>query len=175
MNPFAFFEITPAFQIDIQALRKAFLANQRKWHPDFHAGNPDMYGLAMEKTAANNEAYAILTDTYSRLKCLLAINEIEVDKIQVLPPEFLMEMMDVSDLIEDSQSGNQQSKQQAEEMLERYFRENELSLTALSVEADNAAVDQGYDRETLLKAAALYQQHRYLCRLRKNLSGIKEL
>jgi len=175
MNPFAFFEITPAFQIDIQALRKAFLANQRKWHPDFHAGHPEMYGLAMEKTAANNEAYAILADTYSRLKCLLAINQIDVDKIQVLPPEFLMEMMDVSDLIEDSQAGNQQSKQQAEEMLERYFRENELSLTALSVEADNEAVVHGFDRETLLKAAALYQQHRYLCRLRKNLSGIKEL
>jgi Fe-S protein assembly co-chaperone HscB len=175
MDPFAFFEIAPSFQINNQLLRKAFLANQRKWHPDFHAGNPEMYSLAMENTAANNEAYAILNDAYSRLKFLLAIHHIDVEKIQVLPPEFLMEMMDLSDMIEDCQTGNQQSKQEAEELLEKYFRENELSLTALSVEADNAAVDQGYGRETLLKAAALYQQHRYLCRLRKNISGIKEL
>jgi Fe-S protein assembly co-chaperone HscB len=175
MNPFAFFEIVPAFQIDNQVLRKAFLANQRKWHPDLHAGNPEMYNLAMEKTAANNEAYAILTDTYSRLKYLLAIHQIDVEKIEVLPPEFLMEMMDLSDVIEDSQTGNLKTTQQAEEILESYFRENERSLTALSVEADNAAVNQGYGRETLLKAAALYQQHRYLRRLRKNLSGIKEL
>jgi hypothetical protein len=38
-----------------------------------------------------------------------------------------------------------------------------------------SAVHHGYSQEILREAAALYQKHRYLSRLRKNLSGITEL
>lgn len=175
MNPFEFFEIVPSFQVDQQALRRMYLANQRKWHPDFHAGNPEMHNYALEKTAANNEAYAILTDTYTRIKCILSMHQMDVEKEPVLPPDFLMEMMDLSDVIEEAHLGNLHSREQAEEQLVRYFQENESAILTLSAAADDLVSPQGFSNETLLKAAALYQQHKYLSRLRKNLTGIKEL
>ena len=175
MNPFEFFEIAPSFQVDQQALRRIYLANQRKWHPDFHAGNPEMHNHALEQTAANNEAYAILTDTYSRIKCILSIYHMDAEKESVLPSDFLMEMMDLSDVIEEARSGNLQSREQAEEQLHRYFQENESALLTLSAASDGLVSQQGYSNEILLKAAALYQQHKYLSRLRKNLTGVKEL
>lgn len=175
MNPFAFFDIEPSFQIDTQLLRKVFLANQRKWHPDFHATSPEMYKQALEQTASNNMAYAMLSDTYSRVKCLLKLHGIDAEKEQVLPQDFLMEMMELSDTIEDALSGNQQSMEEAENQLSAYFEENNKSLESLSAYADKSTIDVRFSREILLKAAALYQQHRYLTRLRKNLLGITEL
>ena len=175
MNPFAFFDITPAFQIDKQALRKLYLANQRKWHPDFHAGNPEMHMQALQQTAANNEAYGILSDDYSRVKSLLSLHQIDAEKEQVLPADFLMEMMDLSDLIEEANAGNQASREQAQKELERYSSEIETALCDLSVRADNLAITTGYSRAILLEAAAHYQQNRYLVRLRKNLLGVREL
>ncbi|MBM3399604.1 MAG: Fe-S protein assembly co-chaperone HscB [Bacteroidetes bacterium] len=171
MNPFAFFGLEPRFQIDSQVLRKLFLANQRKWHPDFHAANPEIYRQALEQTAANNQAYAILSDTYSRLKCLLSLNNIEAEREQVLPQAFLMEMMELSDIIEEALRGNQNSREEAETKLGRYFKENEKTLHSLSAKDDALSSSS----EILMKAAALYQQHCYLNRLRKNLSGITEL
>ncbi len=171
MNPFAFFDLAPSFKLDTADLRKRFLANQRKWHPDFHAADDQMHRQALEQTAANNEAYATLSDTYSRLKCLLLLHGIDAEKEQVLPQEFLMEMMELSDLIEDAGSGSNSSREEAEAQLEHYFRENDETLDVLSAEADTS----GLSREILLKAAAVYQQNRYLIRLRKNLSGIAEL
>lgn len=175
MNPFAFFNITPCFQIDSQALRKLFLANQRKWHPDFHAANPDLYKQALEQTAANNEAYRLLSDTFSRVKCLLSLQDLDAEKEDVLPQTFLMEMMDLSDLIEEAVAGNQSSREEAERQLAEYFDKNQASISALSASADSAYSSSGYPRSILLEAAALYQQNRYLNRLRKNLSGITEL
>jgi len=171
MNPFAFFGLEPRFQIDNQALRKLFLANQRKWHPDFHAANPEMYKQALEQTSINNKAYAMLSDTYSRVKSVLSLNGIDAEKEQVLPQSFLIEMMELSDLIEDALCGNQNSREEAEAELGRYFQENEKTLGALSEDADSS----GLSNDILLTATALYQQHRYLSRLRKNLSGITEL
>ncbi len=170
MNPFAFFDLAPSFKLDSADLRKRFLANQRKWHPDFHAADDQMHRQALEQTAANNEAYATLSDAYSRVKCLLLLHGIDAEKEQVLPQEFLMEMMELSDLIEDAGSGSN-SREEAETQLEHYFRENDKTLDVLSAEAETS----GFSREILLKAAAVYQQHRYLSRLRKNLSGITEL
>ena len=171
MNPFAFFDIEPSFQVDSADLRKRFLANQRKWHPDFHAANEQMHRQALEQTAANNEAFALLSDTYSRVKCLLFIHGIDAEKEQVLPQDFLMEMMELSDLIEDAIAGNQNSREEAEAQIGQYFHKNDNTLNFLSKEADAS----GFSREILLKAAAVYQQYRYLTRLRKNLSGITEL
>ncbi|NBP05499.1 MAG: Fe-S protein assembly co-chaperone HscB [Bacteroidetes bacterium] len=175
MNPFAFFDLEPRFNIDSQALRKQFLANQRKWHPDFHAGSPDMHRQAVEQTAANNQAYALLSDTYSRVKCMLALHGINTEQEQLLPGDFLMEMMDLNDLIEEAISGNTNSREEAENQLGQYFHENEKVLLVLTESADLSAVHHGYSQEILREAAALYQKHRYLSRLRKNLSGITEL
>lgn len=170
MNPFAFFDLEPSFQVDSADLRKRFLDNQRKWHPDFHAANEQMHRQALEQTAANNEAYELLSDTYGRIKCLLELHGIDADKEQVLPQAFLMEMMELSDLIE-AVGGNTSVREEAETQLGRYFKENKTTFETL---ATNAA-ECGLSRELLLKAAAVYQQHRYLTRLRKNLSGIAEL
>jgi Fe-S protein assembly co-chaperone HscB len=171
MNPFAFFDLEPSLRIDTQALRKLFLANQRKWHPDFHTASPELHKQALNQTAANNEAYALLSDTYGRIKCLLELHGIDAEKEQVLPQTFLMEMMELSDLIEGAVGGSANDREEAESQLGQYFQENEKTLESLSADADAC----GLTRELMLNAAAVYQQHRYLLRLRKNLSGIAEL
>jgi hypothetical protein len=86
-----------------------------------------------------------------------------------------MEMMDLSDLIEEANAGNPTSMEQAQKELDRYNTAIETALSDLFQKADNLEFTAGYPRAILLEAAAIYQQNRYLGRLRKNLLGIKEL
>ena len=175
MNPFAFFDLMPRFTLDVNQLRKLYLANQRKWHPDFHASNPDMHKEALEKTALNNKAYALLGEPFSRAKSVLLIHEIDAEKEQRLPAGFLMEMMELSDLIEEAISGNQESRAEAEMQLSSLINDNSNQLIRLAELYDSEFPQGNYSRDSLLDMAQLYQKNRYFDRLKKNLSGIREL
>ena len=95
----------------------------------------------------------------------------------VLPSDFLMEMMELSDIIEESKlSEVGDDKKQADEILMRLKDDLEIekhklfsNLTVLENEISN-------DRPIYLDGWIVwYQKFRYYARLRKNLYGIVEL
>jgi molecular chaperone HscB len=175
MNPFEVFGITPGFLIDNALLRKQFLANQRHWHPDFFINDPVQHGEALRQTALNNEAYTLLSDLNSRVKTMLILHGYPENKANVLPADYLMQMMELSDIIEEASAGDKSAFDEASGHLQALQSENEQATLQLAQQADEKAATEGYTDEVMNSMLLLYQQHRYLSRLHKNLHGVKEL
>lgn len=175
MDPFAFYDISPAFHVDEKILRKAYLTKQKEWHPDFHATGAGKEE-ALKQTSLNNEYYGKVSHFMGRVKLILNQNGMSETSGNVLPSEFLMEMMDLSDLIEEAVTGNEEIKIKTTEELENRMTLNEAQLHEAGRKADEYySKEQRFNQEHIQQIQALYQQHKYLLRLQKNLRGEIEI
>lgn len=175
MDPFSFYDISPAFHVDEKLLRKAYLTKQKEWHPDFHSSGPGKEE-ALKQTSLNNEYYGKLSHFMGRVKLILMNNGMSETSANVLPSEFLMEMMDLSDQIEEAVSGNEELKLNTSSELEKRMAENEFQLHEAGRKADDYyAKEQRFNQEHIKQIQALYQQYKYLLRLEKNLRGEIEI
>ncbi|MFO0389027.1 MAG: Fe-S protein assembly co-chaperone HscB [Alphaproteobacteria bacterium] len=93
MNYFELLNITPAFDIDLGTLEKAYFTEQRKYHPDRFAIKPVAEKhAAMQRSVDINNAYNTLKDPLKRAQYLLSLNGIIVgtDKDTVKPSQHLL-------------------------------------------------------------------------------------
>lgn len=99
MNYFQFFKLPIATKIDEAALRRAYLENSKKYHPDFHTlADDDAQNDALEKSTLNNEAWKTLSDPDRRLEYILKLTrKLAPEGQNQLPQDFLMEMMDINE------------------------------------------------------------------------------
>lgn len=160
-NPFAFFGLEPSLNVDEKALRKVYLEIQRGSHPDLAQLGSDTPAISEQA----NAHYKDLMNPQSRVKCyLIAQGNLEFNNNQ-LPANFLMEMMDLSDAIEEMNREDEASMNLVEVQLNEY-------LEALSVEL----LEMQKQPEPSVQALGLwYQKSQYLNRLRKNFDGITEI
>jgi molecular chaperone HscB len=101
-NYFEFYGIPIALAVDPTAVRRIFLENSRKYHPDFHTLSPDaVQADVLELSTRNNEAFKTLSDPDRLLAYVLKITgTLTGDGEQgKLPQAFLMEMMDINEKI----------------------------------------------------------------------------
>jgi molecular chaperone HscB len=161
MNPFEFYGLQPALQIDEAALRRQYLSVQREWHPDYFAGIPDKEAEAAEKTALNNRCYQKLSSLPARIQTLLELHGLAGDAGNVLPGSFLMEMMELHDEIELLKHN----------AANKFVVESAIGKRLAEVLAEAEKVDvQKTDQLQLLQG--IYQKYRYLLRLMDNLQAI---
>ena len=111
-NYFAFYEIEPAFELDSTALKVNFYRLSRQYHPDVAARNGEAEEAeALRLSAINNTAYKTLLNPDLRLAHMLRLAGVldgEEEK-PALPLAFLMEMMDLNELLDD---GNTEAAKQ---------------------------------------------------------------
>jgi molecular chaperone HscB len=100
-NYFRFYGLTPSFEIDTAELRRLFLEKSRQFHPDYFEDDHALQGKAIEVTAFNNKAFKALNSPTERLKYLIQINISETENSQKLPQDFLMEMLDLNEQIDE--------------------------------------------------------------------------
>ncbi|MCC7298544.1 MAG: hypothetical protein IT244_09440 [Bacteroidia bacterium] len=167
---FSLYGFTPKFHLDEQALRLAFLQMQREWHPDFYGNDPEKQQLAISKTSLNNEAHKALSAYTTRIAYILKEMGLSGEgEKNTLPPDFLMEMLDLHDLIEEAVQGDAMAMEQAQEQLSAL--ETDL-LTELEAETQHLdSLSQPWLKTQLEPLQAKWQKFRYLNRLRKNLEG----
>lgn len=101
MNYFELFGITPGFTIDAAALKKKFYELSRAYHPDFYGGGTAMeQEEALEKSATVNKAYKTLQNQDLIIKYILGLKGlIQEEEKYNLPPDFLMEVMDLNEQV----------------------------------------------------------------------------
>lgn len=102
MNYFELFEIPPSPVVDKTRVSKKYFALQKKFHPDF---NSQASGYEQEdilqQSADINKAYKIFQQPSDTLAYYLQEKGIiETDEKYELPPEFLMQMMELNDELE---------------------------------------------------------------------------
>lgn len=165
---FAFMGIPRAFFPDEGVLRKTFVENSRRWHPDVHAdGLQASLRKAEELSALNNQAFATLRDFDKRIDHLLALEGFLPEEGQAqLPQDFLMEMMDVNEELMELAMEDDPLKRQE---LAAHVDAMERELTT-SVQPIMAAYDR--DGSGDLQQVCDYQlKRRYFHRLRTRIEG----
>eukprot|EP00752_Nemacystus_decipiens_P015967 g14272.t1 len=101
-DPFAIFGLERRFAIDEQALRQAFLKASAEQHPDRFV-DPIEQADAVEQMSRLTDSYRVLSDPELRARALLSLSGLELaeDKDK-LPPDLLMEVMEVREAMEDA-------------------------------------------------------------------------
>lgn len=100
-NYFDFFNLPVAFNIDTKQLRMAYIANSKKYHPDFHTLED---GTTQEEvlrlSTLNNEGWKTLKEPMSRIAHVLRLNDAMPEEgAATVPKDFLMEMMDINEAL----------------------------------------------------------------------------
>ncbi len=168
-NPFDFFEIEPSLAIDLKQLRMKFLEIQRNSHPDFGGSDATDSELA-------NQFYEKLKDPIYRIQILLQLYSNKQLNDNVLPPDFLMEMMELNDLIDDSKSGDEAATKSALSTLDLLKSDldqnfDDLSMVWESQKTNSSPKDDQFWNHHIV----LYQKYKYWSRLRKNFDGVEEI
>ncbi|UOQ96251.1 co-chaperone Hsc20 [Hymenobacter sp. 5317J-9] len=96
---FAFYGIPESFRPDEAALKRRYYAKSRETHPDFHAtSSPENQAEMLRQSTLNTDAYRTLADPDQRMAYLLRHHGLlEEGKQEQLPPDFLMDMMDLNE------------------------------------------------------------------------------
>lgn len=98
-DPFDILGVAATFDLDPEALRRAYLARVREAHPDVAAPGAD----AHRRTALLNEAMRVLEDPERRADALLIrLGGPTREQEKGLPPAFLAEMMETRERIDEA-------------------------------------------------------------------------
>ena len=169
MTHFEFFDLPVSFYLDEKELKKRYLLNSKKYHPDFYTMETEDKQMEMlELSTQNNNAYKVLSDFETRMEYILRKKGILGEEgNNSIPQAFLMEVMDIQEAIMElefdfDQNAFNQALNQA----------NELEQALL---ADIQPVLMNYQEETesteeLKKIKEFYLKKKYLWRIKENLN-----
>jgi molecular chaperone HscB len=104
MNYFELYDIPVNLKVDAPLLKKKFYELSRKYHPDFNIdANEAEQEEALEKSSMNNKAFKTFSNADETIKYALQLKGLleEEEKYQ-LPPDFLMDMMEINEQLMDA-------------------------------------------------------------------------
>lgn len=153
MNYFELFEIPININIDKAALSRKYFELQKKYHPDFFAKADEAdQQEALEKTSELNKAFKILKDPDATIQYLLKIKNLLVEEEKYpLPPDFLMEVMELNENLSDDSAG----------AIENFEKDIYKEVAAIIEQYNDAKTST----EDLLKLKEYYYKKKYLQRI----------
>lgn len=105
-DAFALLGFTPAFDVDVAALEKAFFERSKELHPDRFASAPAAERVvALSKSRALNDAYQILKKPIARAEYLLAQGGVTIGDNERLDPAALMPILEDRELLAEAIQG----------------------------------------------------------------------
>jgi len=173
MNLFEALQLTPYFILDASVVRKAFIAIQKTAHPDF-GDESDLSELA-------NQAFELFKKKEGVVRAFVLLHRPEnALNANQLPADFLMGMMELSDLIEESahldESQKSPENNAAAKELRHWESTLEQELLKLQVDFPESKLMEDGNLNRLLDSLVIwYQKSRYITRLTKNFMGIEEM
>lgn len=156
MNYFELFGLPLAPSIDKSVIAKKYFELQKKYHPDFysHADDNEKEEV-LQQSASVNKAFKTFQDPDRTLQYFLQTTGlIEPDEKFDLPPEFLMEMMDINEALTENEAAAAKQVQAYEEKL--WEEVKHIILNYHMADTDGA---------DLQKLKAYYYKKKYLRRI----------
>src|SRR5690349_16962586 len=104
MNYFDLFDIPVQLKVDTTALSKKFFELSRKFHPDYTANeSAEVQAESLDRSAQLNKAWKTFQSTDATIKYVLMEKGLleEEEKYQ-LPPDFLMEVLEINEQLMDN-------------------------------------------------------------------------
>jgi len=99
MNYFELFDLPVSLQVDRQILSKKYFELQKQFHPDFFTQEDEAdQKEALEKSSLVNKALKVLQQPDLTIQYLLQLKGLLTENEKyALPPDFLMEMMELNE------------------------------------------------------------------------------
>jgi molecular chaperone HscB len=103
MNYFELFDIPEALLVDKSQLARRYFDLQKKYHPDFYTGATEAEkATVLEKSAQINKAFKTFQNTDATIQYVLQLKGlVEDEEKYALPPDFLMEMMELNEALSE--------------------------------------------------------------------------
>lgn len=169
MTFFEFFDLPIAFTIDEKLLKQRFLQNSKQYHPDFYTlSDTTEQERVLQLSTLNNHAYKTLSDANSRIKYVLELNGLlDEGERYALPPDFLMEMMDINEeLMALKTNFDAQRHQQIEQQINSLAQQMQNQIAQLT-QAYNSQQEDTQKLEVMLEIKKCYYKMRYLLRVKE--------
>ena len=101
MNYFELFNIPVSLKVDKSSLSKKYIELQKKYHPDFYTQSTEDEQLeALDKSSIINKALKTFRNEDDTIKYVLEQKGLLVEEEKyALPPDFLMEMMELNEAV----------------------------------------------------------------------------
>ena len=169
---FAFYGLPESFRPDEAALKRLYYAKSRETHPDFHAtSSPENQADMLRQATLNTDAYRTLADPDQRMAYLLRRHGLlEEGKQEQLPPDFLMDMMDLNEQLMELEMGGE-----AQAAVTKVAAE--VKALAETLDAGIEPVLAGYEQlpadhrpAALQQIRTYYLKKRYLLRIQQQLA-----
>lgn len=171
-NYFELYDLPVSFRPDAAGVKSKYYELSRKYHPDrFTLANDEEQADALHKSSLNNEAYKILKDEYATMAYILKLKGVLEDEEKYsLPPDFLMEMMEVNEAVSDyeDQPENEEMLANSKNILNSLLSDWEQETTPLTTDY----IDNNATEELLLKIKEQYFRKKYLLRIKERLDEL---
>ncbi|MBC6611765.1 DnaJ domain-containing protein [Hymenobacter sp. BT507] len=167
---FEFYHLPESFRPDEATIKRQYYALSREYHPDFHAtAPPERQQEILRLATLNTNAYRTLSDADARMAYILGRHGLLEEGKQELPPDFLMEVMELNEQLMELEFDPDQA------VVERV--ENEVNELNNTLEVGIEPVLVGYDQlptdarpQALQQIRTYYLKRRYLLRIRESLT-----
>ena len=157
MNYFELFGLPQAPSVDRSLLARKYFELQKEHHPDFFTQAMDTEKEdALEQSAHINKAFNIFQNKEQTIEYFLqTVGLIEADEKYNLPPDFLMEMMEINEAL------TEESEDIVTKRVESYESElwEDIKLVIENYQADAT------NESSLLKLKEYYYKKKYLKRI----------
>jgi molecular chaperone HscB len=170
MNYFELFEMPVTLQINGEELSKKYFELQKKYHPDFFSNADEQEQTeVLEKSSAINKGYKIFRDADETIKYVLQLrNLLEDEEKYELPPDFLVEMMELNEALSEVDDSSLEEMETKMSQLEKHLYEQVQNI----IEYFN---DEITTNEQLLLVKDYYFKKKYLKRILERLDGLRNI
>lgn len=167
MNYFELFDIPVQLKVDTGALSKQFFALSRKYHPDYFANASEAEQAdALDRSAQLNKAWKTFQNPDETIRYVLQLHElIEEEEKYELPPDFLMEVLDINEQLMDADDPSVYAN------LQSAIDNLQSEIYAPVKETVEHYKEGSTTKEELLRVKEYYYKKKYLERLRRELAG----
>jgi len=170
MNYFDLFEIPVQLKVDTSGLTKKFFELSRKYHPDhFIREGDEARAGSLDRSAQLNKAWKTFQQPDETIKYVLQLKGLlEEEEKYDLPPDFLMEVLEINEKLMDVQPDN---KAAIKEEIKSAIADLQLEIYS-PVKNIIENYEEGVTSEIeLLQVKEYYYKKKYLARINRQLDG----
>lgn len=168
MNYFELFGIPVQLKPGVASLSKKFYALSRQYHPDYAANaDPSAQAEALEKSSLLNKAWKTFQSPDTTIKYVLQLKGLlEEEEKYELPPDFLMEVLEINEQLMDADEPG------IKEKLTETINNLQSEIYGPVKEIVENYKEGDTTEKELLQVKEYYYKKKYLDRIRRQLAGM---